>query len=153
MKNSKFLIALLLLVSFCSCKFRSTIENDATTVDIKIAQDDILGKWTQLTTKKDVTNSVFENIIAINFKEDLIAEIKVSDSIGDRIIIGAWSINQIKNSKKIKKLVGLDIELNSGVLLEFLRNEKEPHIMTLTLQKKDEKLFLVSNDVLFNKEY
>ena len=116
----------------------------------------MLGKWVQVTNKEKSNNSMLGDIIEFKLEKNSIAEIKVSDSTGEKSIIGKWSVGETETTKNItkniKKVVGSSFEINSDIIIEYLANEEEMNIVTLAIELKDNMLFLNSQKSIFQKQ-
>ncbi len=106
--------------------------------------------------KKVLKKSLADDILEIEFKKNFSAKIKVSDSVGTRVIDGKWSSEKTENYIKaiepnIKKVLGVNV--NPFVTLEYLRNGKGLNIISFSKEiTSNNQLVLKSGEIIFEKK-
>ncbi|WP_339709356.1 hypothetical protein [uncultured Kriegella sp.] len=134
-------------------KYSSELKEDNIPKKFRISKTELLGKWVQTGTTEIQRKKTALHIMSINFKEDLKADMLLSDSLGTRTVIGDWDNKDSEYSMKIGDNLGGDVKLTFGVLLKYFRDSQRMNIITLTEELNNGKILLKSpGGVIFEKE-
>lgn len=134
-------------------KYSTELKDDNIPNKYRISKTELMGKWVQTGTTKTQRSKTALHIMSITFKEDLKADMILSDSLGTRTVIGDWDNKDSEYSLKIGDNLGGDVKLTFGVLLKYFRDSQRMNIVTLTEELKNGKILLKSpGGVIFEKE-
>ena len=145
MKNLKLLTISIIALAIVSFSPKSSDNNDK----------EIIGTWVKQTEQQSSEKSIADNIIQIDFKKNLTAKVKVTDSVGTRVITGKWSYEKTENYENavestVNKLFGQSFK--PSVILEYLRNGKGLNIIGFSQEQTENGLILKIGNVVFKKK-
>lgn len=144
MKKLDLIIAFCGLMIFTSCGFEVKNEGEI----IKLERSEIYGSWVQTKALENSRESDEVLIKKINFKKDLTAEIEISDSSGDKTIIGEWTDKEEKVDLK-----AIHVSFDQGILLTFWQNDSTLYSnIILSTKEINNKKYLISFHEKFEKE-
>jgi hypothetical protein len=142
MKKLYPLIIFSILIFLTSCKFEKN--NDPNT-DVKFEKSELFGYWIRTDEMDELENSKDVIVRKFNIKEDSTAEIEILDSIGRKTVTGSWKIGEEQ------KIIG-SLSFKSDFALTFWSNPNYMHMISFSVEKRNDKIILNSQGVIFEKE-